>query len=85
MAETIPFPGAVRAIGEIFAATTIRAGRGVAEHRGILAADIDAVTQHDRRFAMYMLGQLGSRDPDHQRAGEVGLRRLIANMQEDSA
>ena len=85
MAETIPFPGAVRAIGETFPAHTIRAGRGVAEHRGILGADIDAVTLHDRRFATYMLGQLGSRDPDHQRAGEVGLRRLIASMQDDAA
>ncbi|QEE37614.1 MULTISPECIES: hypothetical protein [unclassified Methylobacterium] len=85
MAETIPFPGAVRAIGETFAAQVIRAGRSEAEHRGILATDVDAVTLHDRRFATYMLGQLGSRDPDHQRAGEFGLRRLIATMQDDAA
>lgn len=80
LAEPIPFSGAVRAIGETFPAHVIRAGRDVAEHRGILAADIDAVTLHDRRFATYMLGKLGSRNPDHQRAGEVGLRRLIASM-----
>ncbi|MCJ2020513.1 hypothetical protein MKK84_24300 [Methylobacterium sp. E-065] len=85
MPEPIPFPGAVRAIGETFPAHVIRAGRGVAEHRGILADDIDAVTLHDRRFATYMLGQLGSRDPDHQRVGEVGLRRLITSMQDDAA
>jgi hypothetical protein len=85
MAEPTPFPGAVHAIGETFPAHTIRAGRSVAEHWGILADDIDAVTLHDRRFATYMLGQLGSRDPDHQRAGEVGLRRLIATMQDDAA
>ncbi|WP_267427203.1 hypothetical protein [Methylobacterium sp. GC_Met_2] len=85
MPEPTPFPGTIRAIGEIFPAHVVRAGRGVAEHLGILAADIDAVTLHDRRFATYMLGQLGSRDPDHQRAGEVGLRRLIATMQDDAA
>lgn len=85
MAEPIPFPGGVRAIGETFPAHVLRAGRAVAEHRGILAADIDAVTLHDRRFATYMLGQLGSRDHDHQRAGEVGLRRLITSMQDGAA
>ena len=80
MSEPIPFPGAVHAIGETFRAWTIRAGREEAERRGIVSADIDAVTEHDRRFAIYMLGQLGSRDLDHQRCGEVGLRRLIGSM-----
>lgn len=85
MADPIPFTGAVRAIGETFPAHVLRAGRAVAEHRGIFSDDIDAVTLHDRRFATYMLGQLGSWDLDHQRAGEVGLRRLIASMQDDAA
>ena len=85
MAEPIPFPRAVRAIGETFPAHVIRAGRAVAERRGIATDDIDAVTLHDRQFATYMLGHLGSRDPSDQRAGEFGLRRLIASMRDAAA
>ena len=79
-----PFPGAIRAIGETFLASNIHAGRAEADRRGILAADIDAVTQHDRRLATYMLGQRGSGDTRDQRAGEFGLRRLIGSMRGDA-
>ncbi|MDP4026327.1 hypothetical protein Q8W71_27260 [Methylobacterium sp. NEAU 140] len=81
MPEPIPFPGTVRAIGETFPAPMIRVGREEAERRGITPAAIDAVTRHDRRLATYMLGQLGSQDPDHRRSGEFGLRRLIGSME----
>ncbi|MCJ2023940.1 hypothetical protein [Methylobacterium sp. J-067] len=85
MPDPIPFPGAVRAIGETFPAHVIRAGRVEAERRGILPADLDDVTRYDRRFATYMLGLLGSRAPGHRLLGEHGLRRLIGSMQDDAA
>ena len=85
MPDAIPFPGAIRAIGETFSVWTLRAGREEAERRGIAAADIDAVTRYDRRLATYMLGQLGSPEHHAQRAGETGLRRLIGSMEHDAA
>ena len=81
MPETIPFPGAVTAVGETFPAEAIRAGRTEAARRGIAGDQVDAVTAHDRRFALYLLGNLGSQDPYHQRCGEVGLRRLLDSIE----
>ncbi|WP_462119078.1 hypothetical protein [Methylorubrum extorquens] len=48
---------------------------------GFTPAQIAAAAEHDRRTATCLFGLLGSLDVSDQRAGVVGLRRLLASME----
>lgn len=80
MTVVIYFSGNVKALGETFPASSMRAGISEAERRGFSRPKLDALLNHDRPFASYFLCRLGSADELERRYGEVGLGRLLGAM-----
>lgn len=81
MSNVIPFPKPMSVAGVAVQGSAVRAGVRQAGRLGFTFDQIAAVAAYDRRMSAYLIGLLGSLDAEDQRAGEFGLRRLLASME----